>query len=118
MTQDVRNCPNCGAVVNDCVCAYCGTILQNPLDDFMGLSAMLAAVKDDGSVIAMALKDRSLEESQQPDFFYTDDSIYHVCSGLPKVSLTGTLVDSATVGYMLRKIGKIAAERLYAEGAE
>ena len=118
MAQDVRNCPNCGAVVNDCVCAYCGTVFQNPLDDFLGLSAMLAAVKDDGTVIAMALKVRSLEQSQRPDFFYTDDSIYRVYSDFPEVSLTGTLGDSATLGHTLRKVGKIAAERLHAEGAE
>jgi hypothetical protein len=103
---DITNCPNCGAVIHDCVCEYCGTVFPTAPDGFYGKRCMLVAIDDDGGgMYAMALHVNSMERSRHVCFFNTDTYPYIFDRGR-EVTIVGTIGDAPTLGHIMNAIRK------------
>ena len=100
MMAVVTNCPNCGAVVHDSVCEYCGTVFQADANRFIGKDCLFVLVYDDGFHF-MDVNVREIRNAM-PTTFYTDDAVYFEMS--PKIEITGMIRDAQAASHQLRML--------------
>jgi len=101
---DMANCPNCGAVVHDCVCEYCGTVFPSSLSSFCGKPCVLVTIRD-GNLFAMALDVHAIERNPQTDYF-TDNMELICVNRSNEVTVTGTLGDTQALFRIAHDIKK------------
>ena len=104
-----HNCPNCGAVIHDCICDYCGTVFPSSTFDFQGKRCMLITVDDDGNVHAMGIRVHSVEY-KAPEPYYTMDAVYYDFRS-DEVAIEGIVDDLPSTSHGLRELGRILSER-------
>ena len=71
MVDHITNCPNCGGVLHDCICDYCGTVMPVNIDDFIGKRALLVSIDDNDDIIFSAIDVRRVERNDNygnPDY--------------------------------------------------
>lgn len=107
--MDGHNCPNCGAVVHDCICDYCGTVFPSSTFDFQGKKCMLITIDDDDNVYATGMRVHSVEWSA-PECYCTMDAIRYDYR-VDELTLTGTADDLPATSRGIRELGRIFSER-------
>lgn len=113
MVKSVRNCPNCGAVVHDCVCDYCGSVFPSSANDIIGKRCMLVVVDDSDQIRIMGLNVRSIVQ-KLPERYYTDTKSYFVggFAEVDEVEVTGTVDTTQVTAHGLRRLKDIFINRL------
>lgn len=111
--RDVKNCPNCGAVVHDCVCDYCGTVFQINPHNLCGKDCVFAAMGDDGELFVMGVNVREIEHRMSPTVFYSDTTAYWESESFNEyVTVTGSIDTDGMLAHKLRKLKEAVSERL------
>ena len=109
----VTNCPNCGAVVHDCVCDYCGTVFPSEPISITGKDCLFVTVDDSDELMVMGFNVRKVEVDSNPTYFYADDCKYHVIDIEPDiVTVSGTMDGSPMMAHKLRRLRDLITERL------
>ena len=108
--MDEHNCPNCGAIVRDCICPYCGTVFPTSTYDFQGKRCMLIAVDDDGNVLVRGVRVHSIEYKAQFEHYYTLDRDYFD-PVIDEMVITGTADDLPATSRGIRELVRIFSER-------
>ena len=111
MSENITNCPNCGGVIHDCICDYCGTIFTTTLNTLQGRNCLMIAFDDDDQIILHGFKARRIEIDMSTETYYTDNTMYHTFSD-PDYVITASLQDTQSMTHMLRKFINIANTRL------
>lgn len=111
-TNSITNCPNCGGVLHDCICDYCGTVISNNIDDFIGKTSLLISIDDDGNIIFSVIDVRQITKENTYDTYYTDDFMYHTLMNSTEIDISGNLTNSTTNMHELRKLRDILKNRL------
>lgn len=107
----VTNCPNCGAVVHDCVCDYCGTVFPSEPIGITGRDCLLVTVDGD-EISVMGLNVRKVEVDSNPTHFYADDCKFYVINNEPDiVTVSGTMFGSPTIAHDIRRLRDLINER-------
>lgn len=113
MIRAIRNCPNCGAVVHDCVCDYCGTVFQVGADSFAGKECIFVAMGDNDELTVMGFKVNKIEERTMCDTFYADNyAVYVNPDFYQEVTIIGTLDPSQTTAHKLKRLKSLCDMRL------
>ena len=105
-----HNCPNCGAVVHDYICDYCGTVFPSSTYDFQGKRCMLIAVDDDGNVFAMGMRVHSIERKEL-SCYHTMDRAYYDIHDIDELIIEGVADNLPGASHGLRELGRIFSER-------
>ena len=110
----ITNCPNCGGVLHDCICDYCGTVISNDIQNFIGRTSLLISMDDDNNIIFLAMDVRTISEENHYDTFYTNDCMYHAFASDTDtdIGISGTLTNHPTDMRVLRKLRDILKGRL------
>jgi len=110
--MDEHNCPNCGAVIHDCICDYCGTVFQSSTDAFIGRECVLMTMDDDGNMHVTGLRLHRMEYKEpEPVCFYTFNMPYLTYQHTREVIVEGTVDDLFTKTSWMRKLGNVLVER-------
>ena len=108
----VTNCPNCGAVVHDCVCDYCGTVFPSRVDGLRGKGGLFISLNDDDELYVIGLNVSEVRESRPETRFYADDLAYYESFGPCMIEMTGYVDDMPTMTHKLRRLRDTINERL------
>ena len=108
----ITNCPNCGGVLHDCICDYCGTIISNDIRNFIGKTSLLISIDDDDNIIFSAIDVRTISEENYYDTYYTDNCMYHEFVSDVNIDISGSLTNNPTSMHVLRKLRDILKGRL------
>ncbi len=111
MSENITNCPNCGGVIHDCVCDYCGTVFATTLNTLQGRNCLTIAFNDSDQIVLQGFKVRQIETNISTETYYTDNTTYRMFSD-PDYIITASLQDTQAMASMLRKFIKIANTRL------
>lgn len=112
MVDHITNCPNCGGVLHDYICDYCGTVMPVNIDDFIGKRALLVSIDDTDGIIFSAIDVRRVDRNDNYGIFYTDHNVYNRILESSEIDITGYLTDSPTNMHELRKVRDILKNRL------
>lgn len=89
--RDKLNCPNCGAVITEAICPYCGTIFYDFANIEIGKEAALRLKIGDNlnifKAVATSIDVRNTDESH---VMYCDDRPFAICTA-PEYELTLTM---------------------------
>ena len=108
----ITNCPNCGGVLHDCICDYCGTVISNDIQNFIGRTSLLISMDDDDNIIFSAIDIRTVSKENHHDTFYTSNGVYHEFLTNMDIDISGSLTDHPTNMHVLRKLRDILKGRL------
>ena len=106
------NCPNCGAVVHDCVCDYCGTVFPSRIDGLRGKGGLFISLNDDDELYVIGLNVSEVRESRPETRFYADDCVCFTSYDPVSVDITGSIDDMSTMAHKLRRLRDTINERL------
>lgn len=111
MSENIINCPNCGGVIHDCICDYCGTVLQASLQSMSGRKCLMISLDDNDQVMLYGLNTTRIEENVSDMSYYADNTVYHTFTD-PEYNITASLQDSQSMSHILREFVKVANTRL------
>ena len=111
MSENITNCPNCGGVIHDCVCDYCGTVFTTTLNTLQGRDCLMISFDDNDQIVLQGFKTRRIETDIPTETYYTDNTMYRTFND-PDYIITASLQDMKAMAHMLRKFIKIANTRL------
>lgn len=106
--MDEHNCPNCGAIVRDCICDYCGTVFQSSTDVFVGRECVLVTMDDDDNIHVTGMRLHRMEY-KEPSYFNTLEWVHY--RQVNEVSMEGTIDDLFTKTQLMRRFGNALVER-------
>ena len=110
---DLKNCPNCGAPIQDYICDYCGTIFPTNLKTFDGRKTILIAVDEKERLLLQSINITSIEEEYSLHGFYTNNEFrqYNLAEA-PCISIEGYLYDDKAIMHQIQELKKILNKRL------
>ena len=108
MSDDTHNCPNCGAVIHDCICDYCGTVFQSSADAFIGRECVLMTMDDDGNMHVTGMRLHRIEY-KTPSRWDTLEWVHYRQAN--EVSIEGTIDDLFTKTQWMRRFGNALVKR-------
>ncbi len=112
MFENITNCPNCGGVIHDCICDYCGTVFTTTLNTLQGRNCLTIAFDDNDQIVLQGFKVRRIDTDVSTETYYTTNSMMHQVFNDPDYTITASLQDKKAMSHMLRKFIKIANTRL------
>lgn len=109
---DLKNCPNCGAPIQDYICDYCGTVFPSNINDFNGRKAIIIAIDEKDRLLIHSINISSIEENRNYDNIFTTNELRLYSPMFPQISIEGSSYDNTAIMHQMQELKRILNKRL------